>query len=152
MGMTGTVEVEVKGKKYRVQISPPGPMVPVEELEKALIANRKQLKEAQAGITATFKKEVFEMPAPKFLNYESPTLLGIMAHLNINVLVPIINMKGGSATFQKPETMPVDKHLEKMYFLAQKGTLENFHKEQRPFHTAFIVSFLLLIIIFAILL
>ena len=151
MALTGTVEAEIKGKTYRVQISPPGPMIQLEDLEKALEANREQLRKANEDIKATFRREVFDQPAPWLLDYESPTQLAIMAHLNINVLIPIINMKGGKANFNKFETWKVEDHVGRMYTMAEKNILENFSREQRPFQMAIVAALLIVVMIFAVL-
>jgi len=152
MALTGTVETNIKGKTYRVQISPPGPMVQLEDLEIALEANREQLRNANEAIKATFRREVFDQPAPWLLDYESPTQLAIMAHLNINVLIPIINMKGGDASFNKFETWKVEDHVGRMYTLSEKNILENFNREQKPFQMAIIAALLIVVTIFTVLL
>ena len=153
MGLTGTVEVEIKctpySKTHKVQISPPAPMVSLEDLEKALVTNREQLDKAAKDIKAMFKKDVFEQPPPWLMNYEGPTQNAIMAHLNINVLVPIINMKGGKAEFKKAETMPVEAHIAKMYMIAERDTLNDFSKEQQPFQMATLAAMLIIVMIFA---
>ena len=152
MALTGTVEAKVKGKTYRVQISPPGPMIQLEDLETALISNREQLREANEAIKATFRREVFDQPAPWLLDYDSPTQQAIIAHLNISVLIPIINIKGGDAKFNKLETWPVEQHIALMYKKAEMNILENFNREQKPFQMAIIAALLIVVIIFAVLL
>lgn len=152
MALTGTVEAEVKGKTYRVQISPPGPMIQLEDLEKSLIANREQLREANEAIKATFRKEIFDQPAPWLLDYDSPTQKAIIAHLNIGVLIPIINMKGGDAQFNKLETWPVEQHVALMHKKAEMNILENFNREQKPFQMAVIATLLIVVLIIAVLL
>ncbi len=148
MALTGLVEVEVKGKTYAVQISPPGPMIQLEDLEKALETNRKQLDIANEGIIAEYRKDVFEQPPPWLQNYETPTQQAIIAHLNINVLIPIIQMKGGNAEFSKLETFSVEQRIGVLYKKAEMKVLNDFHTEQAPFKMAVIVAMLIFVMIF----
>jgi hypothetical protein len=151
MALTGTIKVPINvpnhQKEYLVQISAPGPMVPLEDLERALEHNRDQLRKASEEIKETVRKEIVDQPMPFLLNYDSPTQLAIMAHLNINVLVPIINMKGGDATYNKPETMNVKDHVERLHNMAQRNVLENLGKEHKPFQMAILSAILIAMII-----
>ncbi len=147
MALTGLVEVEVKGKIYKVQISPPAPMVQLEDLEKALKANREQFEAANKAIIAEYKKDVFTQPPPWEQNYEGPTQQAIIAHLNINVLIPIIQMKGGKAEFSKVETFPVEQRIAAVYKKAEMQVLNDFHSEQAPFKMAVVATMLITLMI-----
>jgi len=147
MALTGLVEVKVKGKTYKVQISPPAPMASLEDLEKALQANREQFEDANKAIIAEFKKDVFKQPPPWEQNYESPNVQAIVSHLNINVLVPLIKMKGGKAEFSKPETFPVEQRMAVVYKKAEMQVLNEFHTEQAPFKMAVVAVMLITLMI-----
>lgn len=151
MALTGTIRVPIKTanhtKEYLVQITPPGPMVSLEELERALEHNRQQLREATEEIKEMFRKEVIEQPMPFLLNYDTPTLKAIMAHLNINVLVPMINIKGGDASYEKADTHNVKLRVEIIHNMAQRNVLENLSKEHKPFQLATIGAILLALIV-----
>lgn len=124
VSLIGTIHIPIKiqgdEKKFDCHISAPGPMAPVEELEKALQRNRDLLDECQKEIAENLRKEHFDREPPWKLNYEGAVLNALVARLNINVLIPLINIKGGKAKFTKIETMPVNKHVEKLMAKAEK--------------------------------
>lgn len=84
-------------------------MTSLAELELALKHNRDIIKTSQDKMREAFIMEAFEYVAPWALNYDTPTQDAIQAHLNINMLIPLINIKGGNASFDKPETFPVQQ-------------------------------------------
>jgi len=147
MALTGTIRVPINvpnhQKEYLVQITPPGPMATLEELEQALEHNRDQLRKAMEEIKATVRKEIIDQPMPFLLNYNSPTQLAIMAHLNINVLIPMINIKGGAVDYHKLETLNVKDRVELIHNMAQRNILEGLGKEHKPFHLAVLGAILL---------
>jgi hypothetical protein len=117
----GTVKVNVRGRDYFVHTSPPMPMMPLADLEEGLRRNREIIKNCQEKMRDTFIMEAFEYAAPWLLNYDGPTQDAIQAHININMLIPLINLKGGKANFEKPETFPVKQRLEIMRNAAEKA-------------------------------
>lgn len=127
VSLMGTIQIPIKlqGKEteFHCQITAPGPMVKVEELEAALKTNRNLLGECQEDMVDNLKKDYFDRAPPWLLNYEGPVQNALTARFNINVLIPLINMKGGEAKFNKLESWPVKKHIEKMMVGADKKAL-----------------------------
>ncbi len=144
VSLMGTIHIPIKvqGKEteFHCQISAPGPMAPVEDLEKALKINRDLLNESQKDMVDNLKKDYFERDPPWLLNYEGPVQNALVARFNINVLIPLINIKGGKEKFSKMESWPVKKHIEKMLVKAEKAALEDQIKRAAPFHYAFAIS------------
>ncbi len=117
----GTVKVNIHGKDYFVHITPPPPGLPVEELKKALDRNREILKQSQEAFRkASEDQHIRYIPLAR-INYETPTQNAIMAHLHISILIPLINMRGGDASFDKPETLPAKTRIEFMRTTAEKS-------------------------------
>jgi cell division protein ZapA (FtsZ GTPase activity inhibitor) len=150
--MADIVEVTVAGKLYKVQLSgPPPPMIAVADLEKALETNREHIRQATIAIKATTKQELIDRALPKKLNYVGPTHLAIMAHLNINMLIPIINIKGGHATFEKPETFPVEQRINGIHNVAKKQVLMENYRVPFPMEKFSVTLLLSVFIIFTLL-
>ena len=122
--LIGTIHIPIKysGMEtwFHCQISAPPPMTPIEDLEKFLTSNRRLLDEAQEDMITNYYNDLFLHKAPGKLNYEGPIQDALVARFNINILIPLINIKGGTAKFTKLESMPVNKHIEKMMFVAEK--------------------------------
>lgn len=150
--LQGTIHIPIKvqGKEteFHCQISAPGPMAPVEDLEKALIINRKILDESQKDMVENLKRDYFERQPPWKLNYEGPVQNALAARFNINVLIPLINIKGGKEKFSKMESWPVKKHIEKLLVKAEKEALEYQIKKAAPFQYAFVIFIVLAVFVF----
>ena len=139
---TVTIPIKLQGKdtEFQCHITAPGAKVEVEELERALIRNRELLNKSHKDMINNLKKDYFERAAPWLLNYEGPVQNALIARFNINVLIPLINMRGGEAEFTKIESWPVKKHIEKMMVKAEKAALEYQIVKAAPFHYAFAIS------------
>jgi len=144
ISLIGTVSIPIKvqGKEtdFHCHVTAPGPKIEVEELEKALVRNRDLLNNAHKAMVDNLKKDYFERAAPWLLNYEGPVQNALTARFNINVLIPLINIRGGEAEFTKLEAWPVKKHIEKMMVKAEKAALEYQIVKAAPFHYAFAIS------------
>ena len=150
--MAEIAEVTVAGKLYKVQLSgPPPPMIAVADLERALDTNREHIRQATIAIKATTKQEFIDRALPKQLNYLGPTQLAIMAHLNINMLIPIINIKGGHATFEKPETLSVEQRVNAIHNVAKKQVLMENYKIPFPMEKFSVTVLLSVFILFTLL-
>lgn len=144
----GTVRVTVRGRDYYVHMTAPMPMMSLEDMEKALQNNRNMIKKSQDELREAFVMEAFKYAAPWQLNYDGPTQNAIQAHININMLVPLINMKGGSASFEKPETLNVQTRLETMRTVAEKSVFMERHLDRpNTVNTAFAVTAILLLLL-----
>ncbi|MGB5599472.1 MAG: hypothetical protein WBM66_12200 [Thiothrix litoralis] len=144
---TGTVKVNIRGRDYYVHISAPMPMMSLEDLQKGLERNRAIIKASQEKMRDTFIMEAFEYAAPWLLNYDSPTQDALQAHLNINMLIPLINLKGGSASFEKPETFPVKQRLEMMRNVAEKSVFMDRLMTHNTMNAAVTMTFVLVVLL-----
>lgn len=144
----GTVKVTVRERDYYVHMTAPMPMMPLNDLETALDNNRAIIKKSQEELREMFIMEAFKYAAPWQINYEGPTQNAIQAHININMLIPLINMKGGAASFDKPETLNVQSRLELMRTIAEKSVLMEHHLNRpNSINTAFAVTAVLLLLL-----
>lgn len=148
MSLVGTIQVPIKykasgdevEKNFSIHVSPPGPKEDLETLEKALEQNRALLNQCQKDMCENMKKDFFEYQPPWLLNYEGPIQTAVMARHNINVLIPLVNIKGGSAKYSKIESMPVKNHVEKLMFKAEKAALEWQVEKSSPIMYALVVA------------
>lgn len=130
--LIGTVDIPIKysGKEqhFHLQVSPPAPAADHQQLTTYLENNRQKLKAAEKEMEDNLYKDLFLRYPPALLNYEGPIQNALLARLNINVLIPLINMKGGFASYSKLESFPVDDHIQKMMVKAEKSL---FKREQQ---------------------
>ncbi len=145
----GTVKVNIRGKDYYVHTSSPPMGATLEDLENALQKNRELIDTSQQEMKQAFINQVYLLKPQAQVNYDSPTQNAIMAHLNINLLIPLINIRGGSASFAKPETFHVKQRVEIMRNVAERTA----HTERQPHHnplpTALVAILVVSTIIFA---
>ena len=73
----------------------------------------------------TCRDDFFKRVEKKYVDYFSPTQNALVARANIDLLIPLINVKGGVATYNgKLEGMPIEKHIEKLRDKAAKDVKE----------------------------
>ena len=145
------IPISIQGKdvEFECQITPPGPKVELEVLEKALVRNRDLLDKSHKDMVENLKKDWFDRMPPWMLNYPGPAKNALIARLNIDHLIPMINSRGGKAEFNKLESMPVKFHIEKLMKKAEKAALEYQVKKAAPFNYAFALSMLIAAVVFA---
>lgn len=152
----GTVKVQVKGKDYYVHTTAPMAAMSIDELKRALKHNRAILKRCQEQMRQAFEKEVFEYAMPAAINYDTPVQDAIQAHLNINLIIPLINLKGGypepdpdpevAPSFQKPETLNVEERVVMMRNVAEKSAfMDRVNNHHNTFHVAAVLTLVLLV-------
>ena len=142
----GTVKVTVRDKDHFVHISTPPMGATIEELEKALQKNRDMINKCQDDFKNAFIAQVYEFKPPMQVNFDSPTQNAIMAHLNINILIPLINVRGGNASFEKAETFHVKQRLEIMRNVAERvGHMERMQDHGSPVESAVVIVGLLVV-------
>lgn len=144
----GSVTVEVRGKKYHVYSSAPMAMMQVDDLLKALEHNRAVLKRCQEEMRRAFELEALRYEHPSKINYDTPTQDAIQAHLNINMLIPLINLKGGRASFEKPETLNVQERVNMMRNIAERTVfMERMQNFPNPYNASVIITLVLLVLL-----
>lgn len=145
----GTVKVNIRDKDHYVHISPPPMGATLDDLEKALEHNRTMIEASQAQMKQAFIDQVYLFKPPMQVNYDTPTQNAIMAHLNINILIPLINIRGGSASFAKPETFHVKQRIEIMRNVAERMAHMEHHVHHNPVPTALVAVLVVSTVIFA---
>ena len=135
----GTVKVNILGKDYYVQTSTPPMGASLEELERALQHNRDLIKQSQEQMKQAVIDQVFMFKPPMLINFDSPTQTAIMAHININILIPLINLRGGNAAFEKAETFHVKSRVEIMRTAAERVAFMEQHTKTSPMKSAFVI-------------
>ena len=146
---TGTVKVQIRGKDYFVHISTPPMGASLEELEKALQLNRATLDRCQQQMKEAYVEQTFKYKPPMLVNYDSPTQEAIMAHMNINVLIPLINIRGGQASFTKAETFHVTQRVEIMRNAAERAAQIERYQGTPPLPIAIVTVLILSTVMFA---
>lgn len=143
----GTVKVTIRGREYVIHTAAPLPATPLGDLEDGLERNRAILREAQDKMRDMFELEAFEYAAPAMINYDTPTQDAIAAHINITMLIPLINLKGGCASFEKIETLPVQQRIEIMRNVAEKSVFNEHLMQHNNVHAAFLITFCLVVLL-----
>ena len=143
----GTVKVTIRGREYMIHTSAPLPASSLTDLEEGLARNRAILREAQDKMRDMFELEAFEYAAPTMINYDTPTQDAITAHINVTMLIPLINLKGGKASFEKVETLPVQQRIEIMRNVAEKSVFNEHLMQHNNVHAAFLITFCLVVLL-----
>jgi len=123
---SGSANFKIKGEEYQITVIRPSPSVSAHELLKTLISNRKMLKQSAADM------EKLKPCKKKVDDLLSPTRNALLARANIDLLVPLINMKGGDAKFEGKEALLIEKHIEKLRDDAAKKVKKQIQKETWP--------------------
>lgn len=111
----GTVRVNIKGEDYLVRVMKPANSASLNELQISLKRNREMLKESYLAMHETCRDDFFKRVEKKHVDYFSPTQNALVARANIDLLIPLINVKGGVAAYKgKLEGLPIEKHISKL--------------------------------------
>ncbi|CAA6799996.1 MAG: Unknown protein [uncultured Thiotrichaceae bacterium] len=145
----GTVKVNIRDKDHYVHTSAPPMGATLDDLEKALLHNRAIIDDCQKRMKEAYVNQVYEFKPPMLVNYDSPTQDAIMAHININILIPLINVRGGKASFAKPETFHVKQRVEIMRNAAERMAHMERHSQHNPMPAALIAMLVVSTVIFA---
>lgn len=111
----GSVKVSIKGDDYLVRVMRPANSASLNELQLSLTRNREMLKESYLAMHETCRDDFFKRVEKKYVDYFSPTQNALVARANIDLLIPLINVKGGIASYKgKLEGLPIEKHISKL--------------------------------------
>ena len=111
----GSVKVTIKGDEYLVRVMKPANSASLNELQLSLTRNREMLKESYLAMHETCRDDFFKRVEKKYVDYFSPTQNALVARANIDLLIPLINVKGGVASYKgKLEGLPIEKHISKL--------------------------------------
>jgi len=122
---SGSANYVIKGDEYQVNIMRPSPSVSVHELKISLERNREMLEQSAKDMLKLkpCKKKVDDLL--------SPTRNALLARANIDLLIPLINIKGGEASYQGKEALLIEKHIEKLRDDAAKKVTKQIEKDRR---------------------
>ncbi len=141
---TGSVKIRIKSDDYLVRVMRPSSSSSSHELQLALKRNREMLKNSYEAMHETCRDDFFRRVEKKYVDYLSPTQNALVARANIDLLIPLINVKGGSATYDsKLEGMPIEKHISKLREKAVKNVREEGTKNR--IGSFFIAMFILVL-------
>ena len=123
----GSIKLHIKGDDYLVRVMRPSATASLHELQKSLQRNRNMIKESFEAMHEACRDDFFKRVEKKHVDYFSPTQNALVARANIDVLIPLINVKGGVAAYSsKLEGMPIEKHIEKL----RKKAVDNVKEEE----------------------
>jgi len=121
----GSVKVNIKGEEYLVRVMKPANSASLNELQLSLTRNREMLKESYLAMHETCRDDIFKRVEKKYVDYFSPTQNALVARANIDLLIPLINVKGGVAAYKgKLEGLPIEKHISKLRDKARENIEE----------------------------
>ena len=111
----GSVKVNIKGDEYLVRVMKPASSASLNELQISLKRNRDMLKESYLAMHESCRDDFLKRVEKKHVDYFSPTQNALVARANIDLLIPLINVKGGVASYKgKLEGLPIEKHIAKL--------------------------------------
>ena len=121
----GSYKLTIKGDEYLVRVMKPSNTASLNELQLSLQRNREMLKESYDAMHETCRDDYFKRIEKKYVDYFSPTQNALVARANIDLLIPLINVKGGIAAYKgKLEGLPIEKHIVKLRDKAAKHVRE----------------------------
>jgi len=139
----GSIKLVINGDDYLVRVMKPAASASLHELQNSLKRNREMLKESYEAMHETCRNDFFKRVEKKHLDYFSPTQNALVARANMDLLIPLINVKGGVAAYaSKLEGMPIEKHIEKLRNKAADNVREESTKSK-------IGGFLLMVLVLA---
>ena len=122
---SGTLRLRIKDDEYLVRVMRPASGTSLHELQISLQRNREMLADSFEAMKEACRDEVFKRKEKKDVDYFSPTMNALVARANIDMLIPLINVKGGVASYKgKLEAIPIEKHIEKLRDKALKKVNE----------------------------
>ncbi len=127
----GSIKLNILGEDYLVRVMKPASSASLHELQISLNRNRDMLKESYEAMHETCRDDFFKRVEKKHVDYFSPTQNALVARANMDLLIPLINVKGGVAAYaSKLEGMPIEKHIEKLRNKAAKNVREESTKSR----------------------
>lgn len=109
---SGSLKFAIKKDDYLVRIMRPSSSASLHELQHSLQRNRDMLNESFDEMVGACQDEIIKK---KGADHISPTQNALVARANIDLLIPLINVRGGVASYKgKLEAMPIEKHIDKL--------------------------------------
>jgi hypothetical protein len=119
----GSQKIYIRDVEYNLRVSKPAHGVGVAELKRSLDRNREMLEknfEKMKEIYRRFRINTDPLMIEHEGAYRTATKNALVARANIDVLIPLINIKGGDAEYEGDEEgLPIEEHIEQLRFDAE---------------------------------
>ena len=119
----GSQKIYIRDVEYNLRVSKPAHGVGVAELKRSLDRNREMLAtnfEKMESIYRHFRTNTDPLVMEHEGAYRTATKNALVARANIDVLIPLINIKGGDAEYEGDEEgLPIEEHIEQLRFDAE---------------------------------
>ena len=119
----GSQKIYIRDIEYNLRVSKPAHGVGVAELKRSLDRNREMLQANHEKMREIYRR--FRINTDPFVvehegAYRTATKNALVARANIDVLIPLINIKGGDAEYEGDEEgLPIEEHIEQLRFDAE---------------------------------
>ncbi|MGB1311758.1 MAG: hypothetical protein ACPG47_11120 [Leucothrix sp.] len=111
----GSQKIYIRDVEYNLKVTKPAHGVGVPELKRSLERNREMLEknaDKMMAIYRHFKTNLDPMVVEHEGAYRTATKNALVARANIDVLIPLINIKGGDAEYEGDEEgLPIEEHI-----------------------------------------
>lgn len=111
----GSQKIYIRDIEYNLRVTKPAHGVGVAELKRSLDRNREMLAknhEKLMAIYLRFKTNTDPLVVESEAAYRTATKNALVARANIDVLIPLINIKGGDAEYEGDEEgLPIEEHI-----------------------------------------
>jgi len=112
----GTLKAYIRGAEYNLRVTKPAHGVGVSELKRSLERNREMVEQSldkMIDIYREFRLSKDPLKVESEDDYRTATKNALVARANIDVLIPLINMRGGDAEYEgNGEGLPIEEHVE----------------------------------------
>ena len=119
----GTLKAYVRGTEYNLRVMKPAHGVGVSELQRSLERNREMVEQSLEKMIEIYREFRLSQDPMKFESegdYRTATKNALVARANIDVLIPLINMRGGDAEYKgSGEGLPIEEHVEELRNIAE---------------------------------
>lgn len=114
----GSIKVYVRNVEYNLRQMKPAHGVGVSELKRSLERNREMMEQSfdkMVGIYRNFRVNPNPLVIESESAYRTATKNALVARANIDVLIPLINIRGGDAEYEGVgEGLPIEQHVEQL--------------------------------------
>ena len=130
----GSVKVYVRDVEYNLRLMKPAHGVGVSELKRSLERNREMMVqsfEKMLMICRNFRANPDPLVIETEGAYRTATKNALVARANIDVLIPLINIRGGDAEYEGAgEGLPIEQHVEQLRTKAERMVSLEFMVEE----------------------
>ncbi|PID45932.1 MAG: hypothetical protein CSB47_06395 [Proteobacteria bacterium] len=159
----GSIKVYVRDVEYNLRLMKPAHGVGISELKRSLERNREMMDQSFQSMMDIYRK--FRLNTDPLVietegAYRTATKNALVARANIDVLIPLINIRGGDAEYEGAgEGLPIEQHVEQLRRRAEllvdfelKGNEEPVEEEGVPLQSVFIAGVIVVLVVMFLLL